>query len=98
MTSDNPVLEILVFGDSTYNVVADLESLLFQKHAYLDIFFDSAYQAVKDELARLNNGRGSQSVAFTSLQELVALRRDGKCPPNLHQALTVICQLGLFLR
>ena len=103
-TTSSPVTmgnqtHVYLIGDQTYDYGRALRELLHSEHeAILSSFFERSYYALRAEVGKLPQSHRGQFQRFSSLADLLVLRRDCQLHPALDQALTCTCQLGTFIR
>ncbi|KAF4429939.1 beta-ketoacyl synthase [Fusarium austroafricanum] len=87
-----------IFGDQTFDIVDTLRSL-GQTHGdpLLVDFLERSCGVLKRELACLPPEQQARCPRFVTLRDLVSPYQAGALNPCLAQALTCICQLGLFI-
>ena len=90
---------IYLFGDQTYDINTGLRDLVvLNNDPILSTFFERAYHALRTEVGRLSQTKRQEFQRFSSLGDLLALRRESQLHPALDQALTCTYQLGSFIR
>lgn len=93
-------LHLLLFGDQTGDYRSVFRQVLHIKdNTILTSFFESAYLALRDEVAQQPRAVREQISGFTSISDLVARysdSTDAKSNP-LESALTCISQIACFI-
>ena len=92
-------LHVNRLGDQTYDIAKELHGRL---HSETDILllslFERIFCALREEVGKLPLEQRTQFRRFSSLTDLLALRRDGHLHPAFEQALVSTCQLATFIR
>lgn len=90
---------VYLIGDSTFDVGQGLHALLAHSDSpLLHAFFTSASAVLQQEVHGLVSTLRADFPRFSSVQDLVALAREGSLHPALHKALVCIYHLGVFIR
>jgi hypothetical protein len=92
-------IDIYLFGDQSEKIDEGLKILICSdRDAILDSFLTKSYEAIRHEIQNITASKLRVSSKFSSLLDLLALRQDGLQSVPLDHALTVIYQIGLFIR
>ncbi|KAH8585883.1 beta-ketoacyl synthase [Bisporella sp. PMI_857] len=93
------MVRVYLFGDQTYETNAKLCALLSSTgNPILASFLDQAFNVIRAEVGRLPLQQFRDLPSFTSLAEILARQRDGGLNPAFQTALSIIYQLGSFIR
>jgi len=89
-----------LFGDMTYDFIAKLNDLLIvNNNPVLTAFFERAYHSLRSEIGTLPQRQRDYFPRFSSIVDLCTRQKtDGGLNPALLKALTIIYQLGYFIR
>ena len=91
-------IRVYVFGDQTYDITGALSKILqADNDPVLTMFLERALVALKREVERLPQWQQSECPRFSRLADLIPEWQASTLNPALGQALTCMCQLGLFL-
>ncbi|KAI9689658.1 MAG: Type I Iterative PKS [Bogoriella megaspora] len=92
-------VRVYVFGDQTFDASTLLSNLL---HTYddpiLSDFLDKSCLALKREIAKLGPDQQAECPRFSKFTTLLPLWRAGTLNPALSQALSCVCQIGIFIQ
>jgi hypothetical protein len=94
------LVSTFLFGDMTYDVIAKLSKLLtVNNNPTLTAFFERSYHALRSEIGTLPRRQRESFPRFSSIADLCTRQTvDGGLSPALLKALTIIYQLGYFIR
>ena len=91
--------KLYLFGDQTFDVQPHLKGLLCHRdNPVLEDFLLKAYDALRKELYMLPAEIREDLPRFTSIDDLLLWKNDGKRCIALDMALTCLYQLGTFIR
>ncbi|KAI0017593.1 ketoacyl-synt-domain-containing protein [Xylariomycetidae sp. FL0641] len=91
-------MKLYLFGDQTFDIQADLKSLLrCRQDPVLEDFLEKAYEALRVEIYSLPSEVRDDLPRFTSLDDLVLWKQDGVRCIALDMAVTCLYQLGAFI-
>ena len=90
---------IYLIGDQTYDINKGLRDLLHTENdPLLTSFFEKSFYALREEIKKLPYEQRAQFQRFSSLTDLLTVRRAGRLHPAFDQALASSYQLGTFIR
>ena len=90
---------VYLVGDQTYDINDGLLRLLHSECDFLlTSFFQKTFYALREEIGKLPLEQRTHFRCFSSLTDLLALRRDGHLLPPLDQALASTYHLATFMR
>lgn len=88
-----------LFGDQTYDVQPHLKNLMRSRdNPLLEDFLVKAYESIRREIYKLPAEARDSFPQFSSVDDLILWKRDGKRCVALDMAVTCMYQLGTFIR
>ncbi|KAL4816998.1 putative sterigmatocystin biosynthesis polyketide synthase [Aspergillus spinulosporus] len=99
MASHTEPTRLFLFGDQTYDFVADLRELLnVRNNPILVAFLEQSHYVIRGQMIRELPPKEHKQARTASLAELLQKYADRKLPSAFQTALSCITQIGLFMR
>ncbi|KAI3335280.1 ketoacyl-synt-domain-containing protein [Ustulina deusta] len=90
--------KMYLFGDQTYDVQPHLKNLMRSRdNPLLEDFLVKAYESIRREIYKLPAEARDSFPQFSSVDDLILWKRDGKRCVALDMAVTCMYQLGTFI-
>ena len=92
-------MKLFLFGDQTFDIQLHLQNLMrYRSNPVVEDFLVKAYNSIRQEIYQLPREVRDDLPRFTCLDDLLLRKPGGKRCIPLDMAVTVMYQLGIFIR